>query len=157
MSAICVLVADNYRARIFEAESRKGNLRELQTILCPEARLFARELGTDTPSSALNSSANHTGQSRHRTGDKTDNKHQQSVQFASDIVSQLKKLQITHPFSNLILTAPPKFLGTLRKKLDNNLRNCISFELDKELTQLSADEIRDRLPVILPRQKSTVE
>jgi len=152
MSAICVLVADNCRARIFDAASRTGSLRERQTILWPEARLRAREIGADAPSSSFNSSADHAGQSKHRTGDKSDIKNQQSIQFANDIVRQLKKSQKTHPFSSLILAAPPKFLGTLRQKLDDNLRDCISFELDKELTQLSADEIRNHLPKILPRQ-----
>jgi protein required for attachment to host cells len=50
----------------------------------------------------------------------------------------------------LILIAPPKFLGTLRQKLDENLRNCISYEMDKELTNLTADEIRYHLPRVLP-------
>jgi protein required for attachment to host cells len=150
MSAICVLVADNSRARIFEALSRTDSLRERLTILCPEARLRACELGVDTPSSAFNSSGDITGQSKHRTGDKTDIKQQQSIGFASDIVKQLKQSRITHPFSSWILAAPPRFLGTLRKKLDDNLRDCISYELDKELTHLSAEDIRSHFPKILP-------
>jgi protein required for attachment to host cells len=152
MSAICVLVADNCRARIFDAVSRTGSLRERQTILWPEARLHSQKIGADSRSSAFNSSADHAGQSKHRTGDKKDIKNQQAIQFANNIVRQLKQSQKTHPFSSLILAAPPKFLGTLRHKLDDNLRGCISFELDKELTHFSADKIRNHLPKILPRQ-----
>ena len=150
MSAICVLVADNYHARIFEAVGHTGSLRERKTILCPEARLRARELGLDTSSSTFNSIGDNTSQSKHRTKDKMDIKQQQSIRFASDIVKQLQQSRKTNPFSSLILTAPPSFLGTLRKKLDGNLRDCISYELDKKLTHLSADDIRHHLPKILP-------
>jgi protein required for attachment to host cells len=150
MSTICVLVADSNCARIFEAESRKGSLLEQQTIVYPEARLPARELGADAPSSAFNSGGNYAGQSKHRIGNKTDIKKQQSLEFARDIVKQLKKTRMSHPFYSLVLIVPPKFLGTLRQELGDNLRNCISYELDKELTHMSAEEIRHHLPTILP-------
>jgi protein required for attachment to host cells len=151
MSFICVLVADNCRARIFDVASLTGSLIERKTILWLEASLRAREIDDDSPISAFNSSADNVGQRKHRTGDESGIKNQESILFANDIVKKLSQSQKTNPFCSLILAAPPKFLGTLKQKLDDNLRDCISFELDKELTQLSADEIRDHLTKILPR------
>ena len=150
MSTICVVVADNFRARIFETTSRTGSLNERQTLLYPEARLRVQDVNSDIPSAAFNSSADKNGQSRHHTSGKTDMRQQQSLRFASDIVKQLKRSQENCAFSSLILVAPSKFLGILRQQLDNNLEQSISYELHKELTQLDVDKIRAHLPIVLP-------
>ncbi|MCZ7597649.1 MAG: host attachment protein [Gammaproteobacteria bacterium] len=48
-------------------------------------------------------------------------------------------------FDNLVLVAPPRFLGHLRKSLSGGAAKCVKAEIHKEFTLLDDEDIRTRL------------
>lgn len=151
MSAICILVADNGRARTFTADKRSGPIKEQLTLLDPQASIQPKEITSDLPSSTYSHRiTNKTAYSGHGVTVKGGIHQQTSPLFAKHIDHELNNYQKIFQFTNLLLIAPPHFLGVLRKQLNTSLTNCISFELNKELTHLDTEKIREHLPKILP-------
>ncbi len=143
MEKIWVLVADASRARYFETDSPMGELRETADMVHPESRLHERAIRTDKQGRAFDSS----GSGRHALDERESIREQAATTFAIEIADYLDKARTEHAFDRLIVVAPPKFLGELRERLDDNVRDLISLELDKDLAHIEkAAEIRTHLP-----------
>jgi len=138
-----VVVADSSRARIFKVDSALGPLQELAALAHPEGRLHAQELTSDLPGRAFDSS----GQgARHAMEQNIDPKENEALKFARQIAEYLENAQNESQFARLVLVAAPKFLGHLRQSLSNRVITLISQEIDKNLVQQSAEDIRRHLP-----------
>ena len=74
---------------------------------------------------------------------------QEAVEFAKMLSDHLEKSRIKKIYNQLIVVAAPAFLGLLRENLTADTANQVILELDKNLTQQSADEIRQHLPAKL--------
>lgn len=146
MALTWVLVADSSSARFFSTDSRDGALEEFETIEHPQGRMHEQDLTSDLPGRAFDSS----GQGRHAMGTSVSPKEQSVLGFAEHIAEYLDKAHNHGDFSQLIVAAPPEFLGTLRKKFSANVKRMIVLELDKNLEQQSAAQVRQQLPEHLP-------
>jgi len=138
-----VVVADSSRARIFKAESAHGPLQELATLAHPEGRLHAQELTSDLPGRAFDSSG--LG-GRHAMEQNIDPKENEALKFARQVAEHLENGQSENQFARLVLVAAPKFLGHLRQNLSDRVVALVSQEIDKNLVQQSAEDIRRHLP-----------
>jgi protein required for attachment to host cells len=49
-------------------------------------------------------------------------------------------------YDRLVLIAAPAFLGMLRENLDKHVLDQVTLSMDKDFSQLRADELRARLP-----------
>ncbi len=137
-----VVVADGTRARILEASSANGPLNEIDGLVHPEGRLRDRELTSDLPGRAFDSG----GQGRHAMESKVDPKRQEHIRFAAELADFLEAARVAHKFDELVIVAAPTFLGQLRDKLSRAITRLITSQIDKDLTLLSVDDIRTRLP-----------
>ena len=146
MKKTWILVADSARARILLAESAKGALRELEDLAHPEGRMHESELTTDLPGRSFDSA----GQGRHAMEQPVSPSEQEQIRFAKQLADRLEQARENGEYRQLILVAPPAFLGYLRKQLTPDVEKRVSFELDKDLARMSAGEIRDHLPEYLP-------
>ena len=54
--------------------------------------------------------------------------------FAAEITDMLKKKALAHDFESLIVIAPPRTLGEMRKRYHVEVANRLTGELDKDLT-----------------------
>ncbi len=142
MSNTWVLVADSSRARIFEAESSKGPLKELTDLVFPESRLHAQKLTSDLPGRSFDSN----GQGRHDLEERTDIKQSEAINFARRINEHLEKSRIKGAFRKLVVAATPSFLGILRKTLNTNTSKLVTQEIDKNLVKLDVKDVRKHLP-----------
>lgn len=142
-----VVVADSSRARIFMAKNATGELDEIETLANPEARLHEIDMTSDLPGRTFDSA----GKGRHILEKNTEPKQQKIVDFAKQIDQLLEKARTKKRFSQLILVAAPAFLGILRNQLSSPTSRLVAYELDKNLTQLSSDDIRKHLPERLPK------
>ena len=142
MKSIFVVVADSTAARIFTAESTSSPLIEIDTMAHPQGRLHERDLTSDLPgkSKGGNGSGGHAYQAE------TDPKKIEMTDFAKQVVGYLDDARNANKISSLLLVASPSFLGELRTHLSTEASKSIVFELDKNLTRLSVDEIRQHLP-----------
>jgi protein required for attachment to host cells len=77
---------------------------------------------------------------------RTPAKEVESERFAARIAALLESERHRNTYTRLVVAAPPAFLGQLRGAMSEQVRALVSAELDKNLVQLAADEIRQHLP-----------
>ena len=65
--------------------------------------------------------------------------------FAKEISHFLLKAQQEGRYQNLILSASPQFLGTLRLNLDQHVKAAIKHECNKDYTQVPPHQLREQL------------
>ncbi|EAQ04545.1 hypothetical protein OB2597_04665 [Pseudooceanicola batsensis HTCC2597] len=65
--------------------------------------------------------------------------------FADDLADLLYKQAHKHKFEKIVLVAPPKVLGELRKKMHKEVESRVINEVPKTLTNHPINEIEDQL------------
>jgi protein required for attachment to host cells len=143
MATTWIVVAESSRARFYSAESRKSDFTELEDLVHPESRLHNGDLVSDEPGSDRGS----PGEGRHVVDDESNPKKLEISHFAHEIAKRLEAGYNDRVFGNLILIAPPAFLGVLRDELSKAVRRLVSEEVDKNLVHESVDVIRDHISV----------
>lgn len=146
MAYTWVVVADSVRARIFTAETSTSGLAEVETLTHPEGRMHDRDITSDLPGRSFDSK----GMGRHAMEPPTDPKQELAIEFARTVAHHLDAARVKKDFERLIIVAAPTFLGLLRDQLNNTCRKLVAFELNKNLTQHSPEDIRNHLPKPLP-------
>lgn len=146
MAYTWVVVADSVRARIFTAETSTSGLAELETLTHPEGRMHDRDITSDLPGRSFDS----LGNARHAMEPPTDPKHELAIEFARTVAHHLDAARIKKDFERLVIVAAPAFLGLLRDQLNPTCRKQVAFELNKNLTQHTPEDIREHLPKPLP-------
>ncbi len=142
-----VVVADNSRARIFTVETPSSPLIEIDSIVHPEGRMHDRDITSDLPGRGAGS-----GGSRHAYETETDAKDHENMEFARRIAIFLDDSRKNDKCKQLIIVAAPGLLGNLRGELNDQTQKMVIMELDKNLSQLSAVEIRKHMPEYLPNK-----
>jgi protein required for attachment to host cells len=145
MKSTWILVADNVHARIFTADTPSSELVELEGLTHTEGRLHDREMTTDLPGRIK--SADGSG---HALEQPTDPKKHEADNFAHRIAKHLEAAHNANKFEQLLIVAEPSFLGLLRSHLPDHIKQHVCFELDKNITTQSAEDIRKHLPQYLP-------
>ncbi|MFA6051437.1 MAG: host attachment protein [Methylobacter sp.] len=145
MKSTWILVADNSRARIFTAETPSSPLEEIDDLSHSEGRLHDREMTTDLPGKIKSA-----GAGGHTFEQPTDPKKHEADVFAHSVANYLEDAHNANKFKQLLIIAEPSFLGLLRNQLPEQIKRLVSFELDKNLTKHSAEDIRQHLPEHLP-------
>ncbi len=141
-----ILVADSARARLFNAETTKSALSEIESMIHPEAQQHEQKLTSDLPGSQAGGATN----SHHSVGGKTAPKEYEAVKFARELCKYLEAAHYSQKFSQLIVVAAPTFLGHLRKEMSSNVAKVITLEIDKDIVEQDVNSIRGHLPTILP-------
>lgn len=148
MDATWIVSANAGRARFFAQARPVDNLAEINDMLSPSAR--EREGLLETDRLGQRSAA----KSRHNVGMSTTSSDYQPNQtpeqhetelFAREVAKFLKQAQNEGRFGSLCLVASPEFLGVLRKQLGGNLEKAVRVEINKDLTNASAQELRERI------------
>lgn len=140
-----VLVADSSRARIFSKNGREP-FREEAGFIHPESRLHEQELTSDLPGS--DGGGNSSGQ-RHGKGSRVSPKRHEAITFSKQVADHLEAARADGRFGRLLIVAPPAFLGLLREHFTPALGTLVTQEINKNLVQLKADQLRAQLPVRL--------
>lgn len=144
MKKTWILVADSAHARIFEADAINAPLNEIRDYSNSEAHLKNVDLDSDRPGRGEG------GGSHHAMDTTSDSKEHEIEAFAHYIANELDHARTENSFAQLIVVAAPSFLGQLRQVISDPLAKMVSYELDKNLSKMDSDEIRQHLPEILP-------
>lgn len=99
-----------------------------------------REQATDSPGTSFSSVG--SGRSSYEP---TDFHQLEEDRFAADTAELLKKRALNNDFESLIIIAPPKTLGELRKHYHKEVESRITLELDKDLTGHTVPQIEEAL------------
>ena len=145
MKSTMIVVADSTRARIFTTDSASSPLNEIEVMAHPEGRLHDRDITSDLPGKGVGGQ----GSGGHAYQEETDPKKHELVEFAKRLATYLDDARNANKLSNLLVVAAPSFLGELRAHLSSATNEKIVFELDKNLTHHSVEEIRQHLPEFL--------
>jgi protein required for attachment to host cells len=132
-----VLVADGRKALFFRNEG-DADFPNLQVEHAEERVNPAdRDQKTDAAGGA---SATRMG-----TMDEVDFHQQEEDRFAADTADMLKRRALANEFDSLIIVAPPKTLGELRRHYHKEVSNRLAGELAKDLTGHPVPEIEKAL------------
>lgn len=160
MPTTWILAANAGRARFFSESDRSEPLQEVQDMVNPAAQLRTVDTETDRlgPRSA--------GDSRHSVGGnqpagfhhnaqaglptsmyeppQTPDEHAAEL-FAKDVCAFLLKAHQENRYQQLVISASPQFLGTLRAKLDPQVQKLVKSEVNKDYTHANGQQLREQL------------
>jgi protein required for attachment to host cells len=136
-----ILVADSAQARLFSRRAARAALVEQQDWVHPESRLHGRELERDRPGRVF---ASH-GYGQSDTQERGAPHRREAERFAAELAEVLDRARAENRFDHLVLVAEPRFLGLLRDHLAGETADRVTRSLDVELTQESAERIREAL------------
>jgi protein required for attachment to host cells len=160
MPTTWIITANAGRARFFAEKDPAEPLQELEDMVNNGARLRTQESETDRlgPTSAGKSSHNIGGTqgvaAAHNAGAGAPNKQYEPNQtpvehatelFAKDISQFLMKSHQEGLFDQIVLSASPQFLGTLRMNFDPHLKQLIKTEINKDYTSVASNQLREQL------------
>jgi len=140
------VVADGAQARIFETEDASSPFREVERSLSADARQKSVNLNSDRPGRTFDSH----GHGRHAMQPGTDPQMHEKVQFVDRLGSRLNEAALRQAFDRLVLIAPPRPLGQLRRKLNRQASDRVTAEIDKDLTGLTGHEIQEYMDGVHP-------
>lgn len=146
-----IVVADGARARIFLNEGTgKGVIatpvHEIEIHIQP-----TRELGTDRPGRGHMKAGGGGGGGgvRHGMEPRADWHDAEKERFARDLAQHLDRSAEARAFDRLILAAPAKTLGLLRRMLGKNAAGLVDGELAKDLTHVEPKDLASHLERVI--------
>jgi len=136
MGVTWVLVADSSRARIF-SKNGHGSLTEEAGFIHPQGRLHAQQLTTDLPGRGSSG----VGDERHGVDSQVSPKRHEALTFSKQVAAHLEAARNNGQFEQLMVVAPPAFLGMLRDQFSAPLATLISDEINKNLVMVKPDSL----------------
>ncbi len=140
MAGIWVVAANQVRARIFEREKR-NKLNELKDLVNPESRLREQDLTSDQPGRVVGMGS----PVRHGVPAAHSKKEQAAERFARELCELLFQARDNGGLDNIVLIAPPAFLGQLRSHMDAPTRRLVSTEIAKNVVEQPVERILETL------------
>jgi protein required for attachment to host cells len=137
---IWVVVCDGAKALVLEnagdAEFPKLVTRAADKSFAPPTR----ELGTAPPTTVHQS----VGTARSHA-EQTDWHEKAEADFLTELVKRLDAAVMAKTVRRLVVVAPPRALGIMRRAYTDRLRGALEAEVDKDLTAVPVYEIEKRL------------
>lgn len=149
-----VLVADGRKMLFFrnegdadypklevEAQREEENPKASEQGTDEPGRTFSGAQGGDPRSGGLGATVG----TAHSAYSETDFHQLQEDRFAADTAEMLKKKALANEYEQLIIVAPPRTLGELRKHYHKEVESRIAGEVAKDLTNMPVPEIEKLL------------
>lgn len=133
-----LIVVNRHMAKFFTSNLVYSDMAHLMDMQCPEGRSMNRDLVTDKPGRAFVEG----GEARNTMDPGQSRVEKEAERFAGEIAQEIDKLRTDHALSQLTLVAEPTMLGLLRKKLSAPARELIRQTFNKDLAQLSDEDIQ---------------
>lgn len=146
-TATWFVVADGSRGRILAYDANEDTFEAVLPFEFKAGRERTRQRVTDRAGQT---------QERPRSGGHAEQKsqdgkeHDQEV-LAREIADEIRSGRTDHRFDQLVLVAPPRFLGRLRDELDDASAAMVPTSHARDLTRLSNHELEPRLRELAPR------
>lgn len=140
-----ILIADGGRARVLEATGIGHGLHEVQASEAANPTPPAHLLGRSPPGRVYKS----VGQQRHAVAPRQDPHQALETSFASQIAVRLDSALKSDAYDRLVLVAPARMLGDLRKAITPEVRKAVMAEVSKDLTKIPNNEIASHLEGVM--------
>ena len=140
-----VLVADG-RKMLFLRNHGDQNQIDLRTEAHDQRQdRKDREIRADAPGTAATRFSSGGGDTFRPAMEETDFHQQEEDRWVKDAAEQLKTRALSNDFADLVIVAPPKALGVLRKELHKEVERRILFTCNKEMTDRPIPDIEELL------------
>ena len=142
MKNVWILVCDAARGRLFETRGDDPAWNLLEIFGHADSRRKASDLVSDHSGqrSSLGASAHHNA-----LAPSSDPKEVQKGHFGHALAAMLDRGMRSNRFEQLVLVAPPHFLGMLKNELTPEVTKHLLVAVDKDLTHIDASDVADRL------------
>ncbi len=137
-----ILVGDAGRVRIFSNQQQSKAWQVEHELSEPRARARVNNILSDQQG---RSGSGRNAASRSGVSSRTSPKDTVATRFAHEVVGYLQQGRTTNRFDELVLVAPPTFLGRVRHDLDAPLRKTIIKTIAKDLS----NEESTKIPTLL--------
>jgi protein required for attachment to host cells len=135
------VVADGGRLRVLSQPHRAASWAELPEFAEERHSPPAHLLGSDRPGRNVAG----PGGARHALEPRSDPHERREAAFAAEIAARLEAAAEAGRFARLLLAAPPRFLGELRRHLGPRCAAALGATLDADLTKLPEHDLSARL------------
>ncbi len=132
-----IVVANGTRASFYFNNGPNRGLKVRPDLDMEGENLHARDIQADEPGRAFDRS----GKGRHAMEYPNDPQRLIERKFLGDVVDRLNKLSQKPSFDRLVLVAPPRALGDLRKLLSKALSRKVYSEINKDLTHIAQHDL----------------
>jgi protein required for attachment to host cells len=139
-----ILVCDASRARLFAVDGH-GPWTLVDTILHPASQLKGADLAADRPGR----SHQRTSEGRSAMEPHTDPREVEAEHFAGELAARLYEGHGKNAYRDVVLVAPPRFLGLLRGAIDEQVAKQVRGSVDKDLTKIAARDLPEHLKDVL--------
>lgn len=139
-----ILVTDSAKARLFTRDGKQT--KAIGDFVHPASRQH--------PGHYLSEAEGRRGTGGTGTGDRpglsasTNPKETEAEVFAREHAHRLKHGLDAHLYDDLVLVAPPHFLGLLRKVLDPQVARRITVAVDSDFAELDTQDLMGRLKAL---------
>ena len=135
-----VVVCDGAKALVLQNFGNRANWNLKTREVYEQDDPKTHEIGTDKPGRAFNSVGN--GRSAMQQPDWHD---QQEQRFLAKLAARLDKAVLGGETPSLIVVAPPRAIGVLRRAFTTHVRQAIRAEVEKDFVKMPVDEIERHL------------
>jgi protein required for attachment to host cells len=144
----CVLVADGRKMLFFRNEGDAEFLNLAVERKRVDENPPDRTQSTDTPGRTFAAAGSprtgvavNAGANNRSAYEETDFHQLQEDRFAAEAAEMLKRRALANDFDSLVVVAPPKTLGELRKHYHKEVEKRLAAEVPKDLTNVPVEEI----------------
>jgi protein required for attachment to host cells len=141
-----VVIADHQHGRVLANDGPGRGLRRVERLSFETKLATNHQLVTDRLPRSINSQ----GGARHSIEPRVDPHRQEAMRFVAQISAAVAAAAVRGEFDRLVIVAPPRALGELRKALPEQVREMVIGELDLDLTKASMKSIRDHVAQFMP-------
>jgi protein required for attachment to host cells len=140
-SIIWLLVADGAHARFFQLSESPRHLTEIPELTMEGSTSLTQEITSDRPGR----SSGDRGGIRHALEPRTDAHVHLEAVFAAKVAKTLEKAAKEYAVDKVLLVAPPRALGELRKQMGPLSQRLVTLEIAGEWVKESTHDISHRL------------
>lgn len=145
MSTTWILVAHDAGARLYGNAGAGKGLDSVLEIDHPEGRLKDQDINADKPGKQKGVDGSHHGVD---TGGESPTEHAHAL-WAQHLADMLGKGLGSGKCAAIVLVAPPRLLGLIRKALNGETAKAITATLDKDLAHAKDAEVADQLKDVI--------
>jgi protein required for attachment to host cells len=135
-----VVVCDGAKALVLVNAGNRQTPNLITREVYEQSDPKTREIGTDKPGRAFNSVGN--GRS---AVEQTDFHEQEEQRFLARLAARLDKAVLGGETGALIVVAPPRAIGLLRREFSKHVREALRAEVEKDYVKLPLSEIARHL------------
>lgn len=139
-----IVIADSSRVQVLARRADQRGFDVVTALESPDAHASSHQLGSDRPGRGQESA----NSAHHAIEPRLDPHDEIMIQFLQTVAQYLNENATREEIRDLILFAPPRALGQLRKMLDKAVTLKIRAEAPKDLTRVPLADLPKHLEAL---------